>query len=229
MEKIHFLDGKKSIFRWKKPFFCSITFIGCFWNNSFNTRLGWTQSSLDTLCQCQGLVKCQQMLGHSFLWKGPRFLWTHPRGHFHHRLRMRGKPGNFLQGKSRNVQGKEAVKEPQGFCPSGRAGKCSAEHEAGRRWADSSSVCQGLRKDAATLLSESWVGDLAVWMATKSPLGQPGRENPLDWHSLNVQTWKGGSMTKTCSGLFVLSGSNKRQDDGVVLSNQRRECCRGKI
>lgn len=159
------------------------------------------------------------MLGHSFLWKVPRFLWNHVRGSCHCGLRMRGKTGHA--GKIQGCARKEAEKEPQRFCQSGRAGKCSVQHKAGRRWAHS--IFNLSRAQKRCCKPESLGRRFSCLNGYKSPLGQRVRENPLDWHSLNIQTSKGDSMPKTSSGLFVLSGLNKRQDDDVVLSNQRKD------
>lgn len=188
--------------------------------------------SLAASANAKGLWKCQQMLAHSFLRKGPRFLWTHLRRSCDHGLWMRGKPGNFCRENPGMCRGKEAAKEPQAqrFCPSGRAGKCSVEHRAGRRGAHSSSICQGLRKDAANLLSESLGRGFSSLNGYKKPFGTTcERESSRLTQPKYTELGKEIPWQKTSSGLFVLSGLNKRKDDGVVLSNQRRECFRGKV
>lgn len=155
------------------------------------TRLSWIQSSLGTLC------KRQQRLGEAFCGRRPGFS-ENTSGE----VVTTGCEWEEEQGR-RNIS---PCRENPGMCRGKGSGRATAPKWQSRKmlftafWARDEHRAAQFVKGSEKTLQAFWVrarvGDLAVWMATKSLLGQGVRDNPLDWHNLNTQTWKEDAMTK---------------------------------
>lgn len=132
-------------------------------------------------------------------------------------------------------------RENPGMCRGKGSGKATATEVLSKQqsrkmlctafWAgDKHRVAQFVRKDAANLLSESPGRRFICLNGCKKPFGTRCERQSSGLTQPKYTDLERSFHDKNpSSGLFVLSGLNKRQDDGAVLSNQRRECFRGKI
>lgn len=127
------------------------------------SRLSWTQSSLATFWS---VSRCWEKVSV----EGLQVSLETPQGSCHHGLWMRGRTGKIQGGRSsEGATAKEVLSKWQS-----RKMLCTAfctgdEHTAAQ-------FVKGSEKVLQSCWVRGQVGDLAVWMAAKSPLGQRVRE-----------------------------------------------------